>query len=161
MGKNRGTVSHCTSAATLTITDATNSNYIGGICGENDKGTLSDNLAIGTLVPAIILANDADNRTTINDADGYLADVTLADRTLYKDGDWNTICLPFNVTLDASPLAGATARALKEASISGTTLSLTFDEAVEELVAGTPYIKKNPRVAGIPSISLSFRECRG
>ena len=95
------------------------------------------------VVPATIsLANADDNRTTISNADGYLADVTLSGRTLYKDGAWNTICLPFNVTLAGSPLAGAIARALTEASISGTTLYLTFGDAVDELQAGTPYIIK-------------------
>ena len=68
--------------------------------------------------------------------------MTLSGRTLYKDGDWNTICLPFDVTLIGSPLAGATARTLTSASITGTTLTLTFGDAVDELVAGTPYIIK-------------------
>jgi len=71
-----------------------------------------------------------------------VADVTLSGRTLYKDGAWNTICLPFDVTIAGSPLAGATARALTSASIEGTTLTLTFGDAVNELVAGTPYIIK-------------------
>lgn len=41
---------------------------------------------------------------------GYPVTVRLMDRTLYKDGDWNTLCLPFNMTaaqIEASPLAGA------------------------------------------------------
>ena len=78
------------------------------------------------VAPATIsLANAADNTTTITAADGYIADVTLNGRTLYKDGAWNTICLPFNV-----------------ASISGSTLTLTFGDAVTTLKAGTPYIIK-------------------
>ena len=91
---------------------------------------------------SITLADNADNNTSISNANGYVADVTLAGRTLYKDGAWNTICLPFNVTLDSSPLAGATARTLTSASISGTTLTLTFGDAVTTLEAGTPYIIK-------------------
>lgn len=94
-------------------------------------------------VPATIsLANAVDNSTTISNADRYLANVTLAGRTLYKDGDWNTLTLPFDVALDGSPLKGATARTLTEASISGTTLNLTFGDAVTTLQAGTPYIIK-------------------
>ena len=93
--------------------------------------------------PATIsLANVEDNSTTISDADGYLADVTLADRTLYKDGDWNTLTLPFDVTLDGSPLKDAEARTLTSGSIEGTTLNLIFGDPVDELVAGTPYIIK-------------------
>ena len=90
----------------------------------------------------ISLADNSDNSTTISNADGYLADVTLSGRTLYKDGAWNTLCLPFTVAVEGSPLAGATARPLTEASISGTTLNLTFGDAVNTLEAGTPYIIK-------------------
>jgi len=68
--------------------------------------------------------------------------VALNGRTLYKDGAWNTLCLPFDVVLDGSPLDGATARPLTSASISGSTLNLTFGDAVTTLKAGTPYIIK-------------------
>ena len=90
----------------------------------------------------VTLANAEDNSTTISNANGYVANVTLSDRTLYKDGAWNTLCLPFDVTIAGSPLAGATARALESASISGSTLTLTFGDAVTTLKAGTPYIIK-------------------
>ena len=99
---------------------------------------------------SISLANAADNSTTISNANGYVANVTLAARTLYKDGAWNTLCLPFDVTIAGSPLAGATARALESASISGSTLNLTFGDAVDELVAGTPYIIKWPTNSNSP-----------
>ena len=95
------------------------------------------------MVPeAISLADAADNSQTISDKNGYLANVTLTDRTLYKDGKWNTLCLPFDVVLEDSPLEGAVARPLSGASITGTTLNLTFGEPVKTLVAGTPYIIK-------------------
>ena len=88
------------------------------------------------------LADNADNSTAISNANGFIADVTLAGRTLYKDGAWNTLCLPFDVTLTGSPLEGAEARALTSGSIDGTTLTLTFGDAVTTLEAGTPYIIK-------------------
>ena len=91
---------------------------------------------------SISLADNSDNEAAISGADGYLASVTLADRTLYCDGAWNTICLPFDLVLAGSALDGAVARPLTGASISGTTLNLTFGSAVSELVAGTPYIIK-------------------
>ena len=116
---------------------------------EQDYGTIkvyqNGILFDGTyyVAPATItLADNSDNSTTISAADGYVANVTLANRTLYKDGAWNTICLPFDVTIAGSPLAGAEARALTSGSIDGTTLNLTFGNAVTELVAGTPYIIK-------------------
>ena len=75
--------------------------------------------------------------------------VTLRGRTLYKDGSWNTICLPFDVDLtdEDGLLYGADARKLNSASITGDeanghTLHLSFSEAVTMLEAGVPYIIK-------------------
>ena len=70
------------------------------------------------------------------------ANVTLSGRTLYKDGEWNTLCLPFDVTLEGSPLAGATAKTLTDATMTGTYITLTFGQAVTTLKAGTPYLIK-------------------
>ena len=109
---------------------------------------------------SISLANAADNSTTISNANGYVANVTLADRTLYKDGAWNTICLPFSVTISGSDLDGAVARELTEASISGTTLNLTFGDAVTTLVAGTPYIIKWTKADGYDEASEETRDLK-
>ena len=109
---------------------------------------------------AMSLANNADNSTTISDADGHFTTVTLTDRTLYKDGAWNTICLPFDVTLAGSPLAGAEARQLTAASISGTTLNLTFSDVVTTLVAGTPYIIKWTKADGYDEASEDIRDIK-
>ena len=73
--------------------------------------------------------------------------VTLRGRTLYKDGKWNTICLPFDVEIEGSVFEGAVARKLTATSITddettGQTLYLTFGDAVTELQAGVPYIIK-------------------
>ena len=93
--------------------------------------------------PIISLNDDGtDNSTILEKYDGVMAHVKLADRTLYKDGAWNTLCLPFDLPLADSPLAGATARTLISASINGTTLNLTFGNPVSTLIAGTPYIIK-------------------
>ena len=82
--------------------------------------------------------------------------MTLTGRTLYKDGKWNTICLPFDVTIAGSPLAGATARPLSSASITGTTLNLTFGDAVTTLAAGTPYIIKWAEGENLTEANLVF-----
>ena len=105
-------------------------------------GILVGGTYYGVSAGNVSLADDDDNSTAISNADGYLADVTLSGRTLYKDGAWNTICLPFDVTLSGSPLEDAVARPLESASISGSTLSLSFGNAVTTLQAGTPYIIK-------------------
>ena len=129
-----------TEAAVLNITPA-NPDYDYGMVKAYKNGIWFDGNFYGT--PATVtLADNADNNTAISSADGCVADVTLSDRTLFKDGAWNTLCLPFDVTLAGSALNGATARPLTAASISGTTLNLTFGNAVNTLEAGTPYIIK-------------------
>ena len=140
MPTNQGTQAYALATAPANLGDAVeNGNY--GFITAYENGILYGGKYY--MAPATIsLADNSDNGTTIGNANGYLADVTLADRTLYKDGAWNTLCLPFNVTLAGSPLEGAVARPLTEGGISGTTLSLTFGDAVTELVAGTPYIIK-------------------
>ena len=68
--------------------------------------------------------------------------VTLSGRTLYKDGEWNTLCLPFSMTagqVSASPLAGADIRTLTSASVTDYVVKLTFSK-VSSLTAGMPYI---------------------
>ena len=103
------------------------------------------------------LDDKADNGSVISELDGITVDIALTGCTLYKDGAWNTICLPFNLTLAGSPLDGAVARPLSSASISGLTLNLAFGDAVTELKAGTPYIIKwasgdnivNPQFIGV------------
>ena len=89
-----------------------------------------------------VIFNNASNSKAIEKNTGRTANVKLADRTLYKDGKWNTICLPFNLTLEGSVLAGAEARTLSSASLNGSTISLEFDSPATELIAGVPYIIK-------------------
>ena len=90
----------------------------------------------------VVLGDAIDNNPTLSALEGVTSHVTLNGRTLKKDGKWQTICLPFNLVLEDSPLEGATARPLTAASITGTTLNLTFSDAVSTLVAGTPYMIK-------------------
>lgn len=81
-----------------------------------------------------------DNSTKLKNED--IVTVKLDDRTLKKNDEWNTLCLPFDVVLANSPLAGATAKTLTGASIEGNTVTLTFGDDVETLSAGVPYIIK-------------------
>ena len=58
------------------------------------------------------LANSGSNAQTLIEFadDGYPVTVRLQNRTLYKDNEWNTLCLPFAMSeaqIAASPLAGA------------------------------------------------------
>ena len=112
-----------------------------GMVKAYENGLLYDGIYYRPVLD-ISLLTFSDNSTTISDASGHLADVTLQDRHIYKDGTWKTLYLPFDVTLSDSPLDGAEARPLTDAYISGSTLNLTFDDPVTTLVAGTPYIIK-------------------
>ena len=90
------------------------------------------------------LYDDEENSGVIDsDLAGETVNVQLTGRTLYKDGSWNTICLPFDVTVADSPLAGATVYELdtENSSLTTTTLTLNFNE-VEAIEAGKPYLIK-------------------
>ena len=89
-----------------------------------------------------MLDDDCDNSSTITEwaREGNSRNVIITRRTLHRDGSWNTLCLPFNVTINGSVLDGAEARALSSASISGKTLNLTFGNKADMLEAGVPYI---------------------
>ena len=104
------------------------------------------------------------NSQIISDAasDGGKFNVTLQDRTLYKDGAWNTLCLPFDVedgddtdelTFSGTPLAGATLMELDNSDavynygngdshatgLDNGILYLNFKDATS-ITAGKPYI---------------------
>ncbi|MDR4932074.1 InlB B-repeat-containing protein [Segatella bryantii] len=102
---------------------------------------------------AASLAENADNTTDINNIiTNYdsKADVTLADRTLYKDGNWNTLCLPFSLSAAQiaanADFAGATLMTMDVTEKNGFnaedgTLYLCFKSATA-IDAGVPYLVK-------------------
>ena len=72
--------------------------------------------------------------------------LTLQGRTLYKDGDWNTFCLPFAVSnFSGTPLEGATVKAFDGSTSAFDnktgTLTLNFTDATA-IEAGQPYLVK-------------------
>jgi hypothetical protein len=97
---------------------------------------------------ALTLSDNADNSALLEQAVGTTYQtVTLSGRTLYKDGSWNTLCLPFAVTIKDSPLSGdgVVAQVLnaEKSSLSDDGhLSLTFADAPATIPAGTPFIIK-------------------
>lgn len=97
---------------------------------------------------ALTLSDDEDNSALLEQAYGVTYQtVTLDGRTLYKDGAWNTLCLPFDVTIEDSPLSGdgVVAQVLnaEKSSLSDDGhLSLTFADAPATIPAGTPFIIK-------------------
>ena len=69
----------------------------------------------------------------------------LQGRTLYKDGSWNTLCLPFDVTTASGTLSGDNVQAMtlntSTSNLTSGTLTLNFTDA-ETIPAGTPFIIK-------------------
>ena len=91
----------------------------------------------------LVLHDDADNSEALAAFDRISVTVRLSGRTLWKDGSWNTICLPFSLDfITGTPLEGATVRTLTGATVENGVLTLTFGEAVTTLEACKPYIVK-------------------
>ena len=99
--------------------------------------------------------NDPTNTATIAKNRDRIANVTIDGRTLYKDYNWNTLCLPFDMTAE-QVTAQLAPSALMELDVEGTytdangdhqtgfddgTLYLYFKDATK-IKAGVPYIVK-------------------
>ena len=109
----------------------------------------------------LVLQDNSDNASAIEAAagDGKPCTVTLDGRTLYKDGAWNTLCLPFALGdasaddghhFDGTPLEGATLMTLGNSPACNTgfdpqtgTLNLEFLPATT-VEPGVAYIVKWP-----------------
>ncbi len=104
--------------------------------------TGSGTVSIGTL---IIDNNGSNNTGLIEKNDGSTTNVKLAGRTLYKDGSWNTLCLPFDISTASGTLSGDNVQAMtlntSSSSLADGTLTLNFDDATT-IPAGTPFIIK-------------------
>ena len=121
---------------------ATNNGYEYRIQSVKD-GNTSDWSETGEFA-LLTLQDEADNNSLIYNNTGRLAHVTLSGRTLFKDGYWNTLCLPFSLNatqLASAQMDNADIRALDNASFSGSTLTLNFADK-NTITAGTPYIIK-------------------
>jgi hypothetical protein len=124
----------------------------------------------------LTLDSNADNTKAINQYNGKYAHVTLDNRTFYQDNTWNTIYLPFDMTLDevdASPLAGGDIRTLtNNITVEDYTVTLNFTAEGEALTTwggnkfygGVPYIVKwasgsnieNPQFANVTITNAAY-----
>ena len=122
-----------------TITDANGHIYTGTLTAD-EKSAIANTALMGTH----LLYDAASNAANIETLAGKLTNITLSGRKLYKDGKWNTLCLPFDMTISVSVLDGATVKKLtaSESGVNGTTLTLYFEDEATTLTAGTPYIIK-------------------
>ena len=127
-----------------TLYDGEGGSYSGTLSSEQIGGVAGKTLR--SYDYRLALQDIASNSTAIAGANGKVYNVTLQGRTLYKDGSWNTLCLPFDVTIADSPLAGddVDVRTLSTSDFSDGTLTLTFTNEgnVTTMEAGKPYIIK-------------------
>ena len=105
----------------------------------------SDDGLTRTIYPGLMLHDTDDNTSAIAAADdGATHDALLRGRTLYKDGYWNTLCLPFGIDkTGGTPLEGAIIKELDvtTSSLTDGLLTLNFKDATG-IEAGKPYIVK-------------------
>ena len=94
-------------------------------------------------LPDVSLMDNDDNGEVIDYFNGKISNVTLEGRTLYKDGGWNTLCLPFDLALEGSVLAGATVKTLESSDFENSTGMLTLNfRTATSISAGKPYVVK-------------------
>ena len=111
--------------------------------GTNEEHIFGSN---GKCRCGLLALNDhASNVSLIETWNGQTQPVTLSGRTLYKDGTWNTLCLPFSFNTNYTILRNATVKTLISSSYDSSTrtLTLNFSEYnVNTIKAGWPYIVK-------------------
>lgn len=107
-------------------------------------------------------ADDTEKNTAkISDCNNLTVNVTLSGRTLYKDGAWNTLCLPFDVSTTTGPLSGDGVEVqildTQTSNLAGTVLTLNFDkESTGTISAGTPFIIKWTKPDGYDAAPDAF-----
>lgn len=108
---------------------------------------------------AAAVSDEQDPTVLLENLSGETVDFTL-NRTLYCDGYYNTLCLPFSlVSLEGTPLADATVMEFVGSEITGTkegddlVLNVTIDE-VSSIEAGKPYLISFPSGSDITSMTF-------
>lgn len=99
---------------------------------------------------------DADIETSIAGMQGSTTDITIH-RILYKDGWFNTLCLPFSLTaseIASGPLAGCELFEFESATKNGEALELNI-HPTENILAGHPYLIR--WTSGDNILSMTFR----
>jgi len=136
------------------FTDA-DENFYKGTLDATQTATLGGITLIPITYRPLRLSDNDNNTPAITTAAGFSAEgdeyaVTLLGRTLYCDGGWNTLCLPFDLNdFSGTPLEGFTVKELDTETaydghvtgLDGTTLYLNFRDATK-IEAGKPYIVK-------------------
>ena len=135
------------SGSTITIDDGFTHHHDGCIYCLIASGAEQDHVfndANKCICGLVSLKDNADNDATITTYNTTSQTITLTGRKFYKDGSWNTLCLPFNLSSFANtPLEGAIVKTLESASFANGTLTLNFSTTnLTSIDAGKPYIVK-------------------
>ena len=122
------------------------------------KGSTGDRSYTANWTRNAFVLSDTDSESTnaslLSAWNGKVADVTLSGRTLNKNNEWNTICLPFDLTIAGSVLDGAEVRTLASTTLAGQNLSMTFSDNLTEMEAGKPYVIR--WTSGEPLVNPTF-----
>ena len=128
----------------------------------NDGGGIPTG-AIKSSIAAPVLVDETD--TDIFDKldlyHGGIINTLNLNRSLYRDGAYNTLCLPFSMTkseIDASPLTGAQLFEYLRAERDGSGL-LIYMRPVNSITAGVPYLVKwEPTEPELIPMPLEFHD---
>lgn len=90
----------------------------------------------------LVLDDNSDNTSILKAKEGAYVNATINNRTFRKDGTWQGICLPFDLDVENSILAGADVRTLESTTQYENYIILNCLTPVMEMKAGTPYVIK-------------------
>ena len=128
-------------------TETKNSVWVGksnSISFTTDDATVSATMITVTVkVPKDFTLDEKE----VNEIEDWENSNVTVKRTFYKDGDWNTLCLPFDVSEEEVKTAfgdDAKLRQVDEANSKGNTVAFTEANAIK---AGVPYLIKFDKVA--------------
>jgi len=134
--------------AVISVTDASSHQVTCQLCKVTSETHTFGDYGECAACGLISLADDADNSEAISHwaKENGVHAVVLSGRKLWKDGAWNTICLPFTVNdFSGTPLEGATVKTLESSDFNDAdgTLTLNFsNDNLTSIEAGKPYIVK-------------------
>lgn len=113
--------------------------------------TSDKKLTVEGFPPTHLYDTQESNSNTLAQYNNKTLDVELTGRKFYKDGYWNTLCLPFDLSAEelakeTNPFYGADIRTFTSSSFNEAdgelTLNFSSEGEVTSITAGTPYIIK-------------------
>lgn len=136
--------------------------------GSSDNGNTVHYYTINieyVAVKPVTLDESQNNAVTISGNADKTVNVNLT-RTLKADV-WNTFCVPFDVTVEGSPLEGATIKQIASVTEKDDGAVINFKDAPATLVAGNAYLVRtakaivNPTFNGVTVKNVTPTNCSG